>query len=479
MKKMKTFSFGVVMCLMVNGVWAPSARAQFAEDALRFSQFGLGVGGRWLGLGSITVGVADDYSALFSNPAGLAILRSYEFSVGASYLGFRNEVEYLNSTKNSYKGGLTMNSLGLAIPVPTSRGSLTFALGFGRMSDFTQVAEFGAFNTSSSIVQSLLNHDIVYDLYLAGVDTATNLPLPYVRGNVDQRVTVREGGGMNHWSFGGAVDIAPNLSLGGSISYVSGSYEYDREFVETDTRNFYNGPPPDDFDQFVYINSIKSSISGVNGIIGLMFRRHGFFRLGVSFRTPSHLWISEDFVDRGVSLFDAGSPDPGPYEAIYPGKTEYEIVTPAVISAGGSLTLFDWFILGADIEYTDWTQMRFENGGVELQDENRIIKGIYKATTNARVGAELALLGLGLRFRAGLMYKPSPYKGDPPEFDQIYATAGVGLRLESGVMLHGAYGIGFWQTFRNNYSLPNMPDASRTKESVLTDNVTVSLAVRF
>ncbi|MBF8248471.1 MAG: hypothetical protein HW374_1271, partial [Bacteroidetes bacterium] len=45
---------------------------QFAEDALRFSQLGLSVGARSLGMGNATVGSVNDYSALFWNPAGLA-----------------------------------------------------------------------------------------------------------------------------------------------------------------------------------------------------------------------------------------------------------------------------------------------------------------------------------------------------------------------------------------------------------------------
>ena len=51
--------------------------AQYAEDALRYSQLGLGVGARQLGMGNATVGRVDDYSALFWNPAGLALERSF------------------------------------------------------------------------------------------------------------------------------------------------------------------------------------------------------------------------------------------------------------------------------------------------------------------------------------------------------------------------------------------------------------------
>ena len=45
--------------------------AQIAEDALRYSQTGLGVGAQTQSLAGTSVGIANDFSALFSNPAGL------------------------------------------------------------------------------------------------------------------------------------------------------------------------------------------------------------------------------------------------------------------------------------------------------------------------------------------------------------------------------------------------------------------------
>ncbi|HEY5614468.1 MAG TPA: hypothetical protein VIL52_00465, partial [Bacteroidota bacterium] len=117
-------------------LFAVEARAQFAEDVLRLSLFNSGIGARSLGMGNAGVGLADDYSALFQNPAGLASLRDYEFSMGISQLGYKNDVGFLGSNTESNLNALNLNNLGLVYPIATVRGSLTFAVGFGRVANY-------------------------------------------------------------------------------------------------------------------------------------------------------------------------------------------------------------------------------------------------------------------------------------------------------------------------------------------------------
>lgn len=478
---MKTIRRGL-MVVALGGLLTgavSTAEAQYAEDVLRFSTPGLGVGARWLGSGNAAVGRADDYTAMFWNPAGLANLRSYEFSFGMSYLGYGNDASYLGTTTSGSASTVNLNSLGIAIPVPTVQGSLTFALGYGRHSSYKTTSEFGGFNASNSIVESMLDQDLPYAIYLATTDSISGLPIPFVTGNVQQDVLVNEAGGINNWSFGVALDVAKDLSIGATFNYQEGSYQYDREFEETDTRNFYSGAPPDDFNRLLYSSTINSSLSGVSGLFGIMYRAKGLVRFGMTVRTPTYYWITEDFGDRGVSEFDPTSPDAGPFQADYPGYTEYEITTPLVVTGGAALNFFDFLTVAADAEYTDWTQMKFETSNPDLQEENRLITKVYRSTVNLRAGAELSLLGSGIRLRGGLIWNPSPYEDDPDEFDQLYVTAGAGFEFAGNVGLDLAYARGFWDTYRDNYAIAGVEQASRTTESITTDNVIVTLRARF
>lgn len=475
---------------------AVPAQGQFAEDVLRFSQFGPGGTGGSLARGNASVGLADSYSALFWNPAGLSQLKNYEFTVGASYFDHGNTIRYLGTRTDGSQTALTLNNLGIVYPIPTIRGGLTFALGYQRVANYTSQAAFTGYNVSSSIVRSLipdvdlstlsaadeqdlLDNNIPYQLYLA--DISGNRLVTPIQGDVRQTVVVREGGGADHWSFGGGIDVAKDLALGATVSVVSGTYTYDREFIEQDVQHVYQKAPGDTlgmFDEFRYINTINSDLSGFNAVFGLHYRKQGKYSIGLTVRTPTYYTVRENFSEEAESRFDPnldGTIDR--YDIAFDGTTEYRIATPAVVSLGGVVFMGDWLAVSGDLEYTDWRTMKFVTSRSELLAENRLIKNIYRPTMNLRAGAELTLWELGLKLRGGVQYRPSPYEGDPREFDQQHYSAGAGFRLEENVWLDAGYSFGTWKTFRDNYAIGSF--VSRTDERVKTHHAIVTLSFVF
>ncbi len=495
---MKSLRLGLT--LLASVCVASLASAQYAEDALRFSQFGLGVGARSLGMGDAAVGTVNDYTSLFWNPAGLALGRNFEFSFGLSNNGVSNDATYLDVTHSSSKNATNLNNIGFVYPIATTQGSLTFGFGFGRMSSFNNTASFGAFNPQSSIVQSMapapstdlsgyssdglagfLNNNLAFQTFLADTSTIGGrlLMYPYVTDSVHQSATILEGGGLNNWSFGGAVEIAKDLMVGGSLNFVSGSYTYDRQFTEYDSRGVYVYGPPFDFQQFIYESTISSDISGFNALFGLMFRKQGKYQLGLTVRTPTHFDISETFTDNGRSSFKNGDY----FQQTYNNETKYSITSPFVFSGGLMVQATDWLVLAGDAEYTDWTQMQFDSNDPALIDENHFIQTGMKATWNLRGGAEFTIWSLGLHLRGGYILKPSPYVGDPSSYDQTYYTGGLGFDLDRNVTLNGAVALGKWNTFRNNYSylLPTGQTytSSTSNEAQNSTYIVVNLSYRF
>jgi long-subunit fatty acid transport protein len=481
---------GLALAVLVT---TGSLRAQFAEDALRFSTLNLGIGARSAGMGNVSIGLADDYSALFTNPAGLTSLRSYEFSLGFSNSGYNNDATFFGSTLNANERVTNLSNIGLVYPVPTSRGSLVFAFGFARVANYSTAASFKGFNPGNSIVEALadvnlnsmsaadrkdfLDSNIPFQIYLA--DSLGGRLYPNVTDSVQQEGSVREGGGLNSWSLGGAVEMAKGLTLGFGLNLLSGSYTYDRLFTETDVRNIYHYGPPFDFDRFRFESSVNSDISGYNAVMGLMYRKQGRYKVGLTIRTPTYFDISEDFSDVGNSWFDNGDH----FQLKNPGSTKYNVRTPFVFSGGASFQATDWLLLAGDAEYTDWTQTEFTNtDNQNLKDENRVIRDIFRATTNLRGGAEITLFSLGLKLRGGVVYNPSPYLADKtrPDYDQLYFTGGLGVAVDEDVFVNASLAIGKWKTFRDNYYLPSLSsEASRTSESVNTNALNVTLSYRF
>jgi hypothetical protein len=199
------FTTAALIAGMASGV-----QAQFAEDALRFSQYNAFVGPRTMALGGTAVGRSDDYTALFANPAGLASIRDYELSIGFARNGVRNDALFKGITTRSDNNSTVMDNAGIVYPIPTTRGSLTFAMGFGRVANFTSTASFSGFNAGSSIVRSLapvtdlysltvdeerdlLRSNIPYQIWLA--DTSAGYLFPVLTDSVQQEGTVYEGGG--------------------------------------------------------------------------------------------------------------------------------------------------------------------------------------------------------------------------------------------------------------------------------------------
>jgi long-subunit fatty acid transport protein len=495
---MKTSRIYWLVILSIIGLQA--VQAQYAEDALRFSQFGSAVGARSQAMGNTIVGIADDYSALFGNPAGLSQQKSFEFSIGLSRLGYGNDVTFFGKKTTDDNSVINLNNLGIVYPIATERGGLTFAFGFGRVASFNSITSFDGFNPSSSIIQSLtsnintynysdveyqkfLDNSIPYQLFLANkyLDTVNRDEgiIPLVTGRVQQHGTIRESGGINNWSIGGGIDVAPNLSFGITLNLISGSYNYDRDYNETEpTQSLYYQSDPASagyFNKFEWQSTIHSDISGFNAIFALMFRQPKY-KIGLTVHTPTSYDISETFSDSYNSHFvNVNSLDPLTFPD---GSTEYKVITPWIISGGISIRPIEWLLLAGDAEYTDWTQIEFNSDNQDLIRENNNIKDLMRDTWNLRGGAEVSIWSIGLKLRAGIEWKPSPWKDDPSEYDQLIYTAGIGYEVDESSSINISYALGDWKTFRDNYYL-GTGTPSRTSESVTTNTVNLTFSHKF
>jgi long-subunit fatty acid transport protein len=460
---------------------ASMAMAQYPEDALRLGASGTGVGARALSMGGAYTGVANDYSAIYWNPAGLAQMQYSEFSAGLSYLSTKDNSTFFGSGESYANSATNMNTFGLVQKVPTVRGSLVLAFGYHRQANFLSGLSFTGFNPNSSIIQtwardgarypSDLSDNIAYQTYLADYDTASGNFISPITNRVTQLAKVLESGGLNNWSIAAGVDIAPNVALGLTLTYLSGTYHYERAYEEEDLANLHQTFPYD-FKRLTLDEYIDGDISGFNAKFGLMYRVPDRFRLGVTVKTPTSFSIEESYGTSARAYFDNGDikPDDQPYSSS--DKTKYGVRTPWVFGAGASM-IFGGFTLSGDIEYTDWTQMEFKDANTDVMAQNKDFKSLFRATADLSAGLEYEFPG-GFRIRGGYAYKPSPYKDDPSAFDQKYLTGGLGIPLGGSTMLDLTYARGRWDTFRTNYN-----STSRVDESITTNTILATFSHRF
>lgn len=470
----------IISIIVFSELCISTASAQVPEDALRFSSIGIGVGSRAMGMGGAYIGVADDYSAALWNPAGLAQLRRLEFTGGILTSSYKNSANFLGTTTTGTNSGTAFDNIGFVFPFPTSRGSLVFAVGYNRVTDFLTALSFNGFNKGSSIIPSLYdadaNFDIPFQVYLNNKTGYTP-----IQNNVNQRGDVRENGSLGNWTFSGAIDVEKDLSFGLSINVISGTYNYVRNLVEEDLHNVYQNTqaalPVDSlylrFNKFYYDNSITSELSGINAMFGAMYRFEDIARVGLTIKTPSALTIHDSYTNTGESFFDDGQHFAHSYDSYY----DYGVSTPWVFGAGGSYTPIEGLLFAASVEYTDWTEIQWTNS-TELEKENIGLKKNFRATTNYSVGGEFEIPSTDLRVRAGYAYKPSQFDGDPSSYNEKIITAGAGILLQDNVMFDVAGAFGSMKTYHNNYGSKTF-DLSRTNETISTSHIDVTVSYRF
>jgi len=486
---MKRLWATVLLCALAAG----QMRAQFPEDALRLAQPGMGVGVRALGMGGAYTGVANDFSAVYWNPAGLGQMTTGEFSGGFRYLHQTTTSSFLGNSEDYSSSATDLNSIGLAIPTPVRQGAFVIGFGFTRQANFASGLSYGGFNPAYSAIQNYApngqpagadwEYGLANALGFTELDNQGRYITP-IDDSLDQSAVVTEDGGLNNWSLAAAIDIARNLSLGGTLTYVAGSYGYERKYEEQDNAHIYE-QMPDDLKHWTLTQTVHGDISGITGKMGLLYRIPDLFRLGIAVKFPTRYYVKEDFGERAESFFDNGDilPPESPYQST--GYGEYDVVTPWVLSAGMSLILLtdmpSWLLIhdivvSGDVDLTDWTTMRFDDATPDVMAWNSEMNAIFRPTMNLRLGAEVGLFA-PFRVRAGIQYVQSPYKDDGPMFDSPYdrwaVTAGFGVLLGSSVMLDLAYVHGWWENFREN------DVTSIVYESTNVNNGLLSISYRF
>ena len=139
---MKTFRIAVIIILLYHTL----SLSQSAYDAIRIRQNEIGFGARTLAMGGNGVAGANDYSALYWNPAGLANLRYSEAMGEFSHLNFSNNATFINTTSDLSNNYTRFRNFGMVFPVPTERGSLVFALGYQHVKDFDDYLYYSGLN---------------------------------------------------------------------------------------------------------------------------------------------------------------------------------------------------------------------------------------------------------------------------------------------------------------------------------------------
>jgi long-subunit fatty acid transport protein len=385
-------------------------------------------GARAMGMGGVALAVADDGSALLTNPAGLARLRRVEVSAALSRRSddlagsvFGDDFETSLSTTK-------LSALRFAYPFPTFRGSLVLGLAAERVGD--------------------LNDDFyaVYEDEFDWKGTGTGPSL--------HTEDLRAEGDIYAWTVGGAFDASERLSLGAALSYWSGRMDHRYEKIVEDVEDVSA-----ELESLAGRRDTEMDLSGVRLNLGALYYASETVTVGLLVESP--ISIATDTRIDGVDSEDG-------VDSVL--ATEYyaeDFRVPFTFAAGVAAQPTDFLLVGADVAFSDWTELERE---LELFAGEPGRRDDYTATTDVRVGAELTLPAWPVRLRAGYATRPIAYRGLDIDSDRSYFTLGAGFLIDTVLAIDVAWIRGSYERSVSSYEY---------EESVDDLAVLVEAAYRF
>ncbi len=420
---------GLIVALMFFSLFIYAEAQQLDQPDVSEPAAGnfFGIGARAMGMGGAHIAVATDATALIYNPAGLARIPRIEFSGSLSYQRLKNSTGYFELTTPNYNHSFLQtntrfNSGNIVLPVPTYRGSLVLAIGVNQIKNFDKI-------------------------------------LDYVNPNIPESTNRGESGGLYVWSFGGAIDLSPQVSMGVAFNYWSGKYEYT---LLTNGISSHN----DTSFSYQWNDDISDRYSGFNAKLGARIQPNKIFVIGATIETPVTFTIKESWLEITDNVYYT------PYQdAIHEsdeGNSKYKFTLPFSFGLGVCANLKD-MIIAADVNYTDWTQMEY-NRLAQRTDANRIIKEVYKDVLRWHLGAEYTIPKIGTALRAGYYQNPFPYKYAGIKSNRNYFTFGFGFLIDQVTTID-------FSLVHGNWEIRNISGDLASKNTV--NQILVSTAYRF
>ena len=399
------------------------------EDAVR-PFWGLGgPGSRPAALGQAFTAIADDATALYYNPAGLAQIVRPELNMGLYHLVVTSKPGDPLEGSNSAISATRIGNLGLAFPLDRR---FTAGLGYHAVRAF-ESHRLGRFT------------------------------IPHQRGpSGEYSEEITESGSLDLLSLGVGFAYSPELAVGMGVHYLWGRNRYEERTELIPDQS----PSSTGASDFIMI---APEYSGLGLSLGLLYRPVPDLRIGFHLRLPVRLHVEESFTDSsGKQSFD------------------YALRGPFELSQG---VAFTWgpVLLTGEASWRDFSQIRFESDLVTYQSDttftpidpeiNRTLRSEYASASVYVLGAEVLLPVVDAKLRAAFRYESPPWKGASEKYGRTTVAAGFSVVPVKKVKLDFAYTQTSWR--EDSYlTLPGGGEID-FEERVVAGQAAMNISLRF
>ena len=427
-----------IKSILVILLTAGFATAQTAQETISVFENESGFGIRAAGMGNAYTGLANDYSAIYWNPAGLAQIEFGNISASLNHNNFENSIDYLGVNTTDSRTFTKLQNFGLAYAFPVRRGSFVIGLGYQKVNNLDFFADFSGYATTENEF---------------GFDGDTGFE-PTFNREIQQDYSLYDEGSIDYWSFAAAIDLSRNFSAGITLNFIGGDKNYNLDYLQDDITDYWD-TYPDDFKYLTNSQKIITDYRGFNIKLGGLFHISEQLQLGTTITFPHSVTVEEEWKDDLYLTYDTNEE----YE-LYSnsGSFDYIVKLPFQFGAGLAFTN-DLFTVSSSIDYRDWSQLKYEvpdNRSIvhdfdydDLLDQNQIIREDFRSVLSYALGAELNVMNSGLMLRGGYRYLPNPQKNLGTEFDKKFYSFGLGYKVDKRTTLDFGFTQGEW---KNKYA---------------------------
>lgn len=432
--------------------------AQNDADVLRYSMLNYGSTARSLSMGNAFGALGADFSSLAMNPAGIALYRRSEFSFSPLFSNRSMDADYLENSVNDNFFKFAFGNLGVvwARSKENSKDDwkgIAFGIGYNRTNDFSGRYLAEGRNSKNSIVNEYLevlnnngnplDPDEIPLLFPFDIDLAwqtflidsvadstgalSSYDSPLQNGGALQRNIVETRGGQGEWDFTLGGNYNEQFYFGATLGITTLRYEEESTWEERDEADTIAK-----FKSFQYSQNLRTSGSGINLKLGMIYRPTDAIRLGFAIHTPTwHTLVDEYSTTIRTDLESGEKTYAGPVFVPF----EYMITTPFRIITSMALVVGKAGAFNVDYEYLNYNQGRIRPAdrtfAADFNDANNAVRRKYTGSHNLRAGFE-ARADI-FRFRAGGFYSTTPFVSalsvsDETDLTRYGFSGGIGIR---------------------------------------------------
>ncbi len=424
-----------------------TAPGQTVGDALRYSQFTYGGTARFIGSGSAMGPIGADFGAISTNPASVGLFRRNEAIFTPSVIVNNADAQLITGGSNpmidDYASQFNIQNFGIVFTSRPRRSpkwkQVNFAIGFNHQGNFNSRFEYQG-RSAGSLTESFqeaandfgidqiftgpaLDAGAIYDFDDNGVydiDYELTPTEPLLRGQ-----TVESAGSLSELTFSFGANYDEVLIIGVTLGVPIFTYDEERLYFEQDE----NGNVPF-FVDLAYQEDLRTTGTGINGKLGLIYKPIQMLRIGASVHTPTRYSLEDDFSNQISYNFFTEEDDSGEFVRGFgespQGFFDYNLSTPWRFLGGVGLIFGKNGFLTSEVEFVDYSGNNFDYNGAGGAEQaiNNEISNTLASVLNVRIGGEYAYNKL--RLRAGLGILPSPFEND--DTTNLTYSGGLGYR---------------------------------------------------